>query len=257
MESTIYEKKRVLFFDIETSPLKAWVWRLGEQVVRHDQLVEGHEKYNIICLTWCWNDGEGANVIDWGYEEQDAKRIITKFDELVMEADIVIGKNSDKFDNRHMNWMRMQHKLPPMPDWVNLTDDLEKQMRKHFGGAIPSHSLDYLSKFFGLGGKDHMEFQDWLDIVEKHPTRGLPALQKMCDYGMKDVLDTRKVWELVEAYITPKYKKVSVGSGLGCNVCGHTGLVKNGTKYNYKDGTVYQRWYCKHHGGEAERVRIK
>ena len=47
-------KLKVLVFDIETSPIQAWIWRLGDQVVRHDQLVKDYASVNIMCIGYKW-----------------------------------------------------------------------------------------------------------------------------------------------------------------------------------------------------------
>ena len=48
MTNQLVKTPKILFYDIETSPLKAWVWGLGKQVLRHHQLVDGYKKYGII-----------------------------------------------------------------------------------------------------------------------------------------------------------------------------------------------------------------
>ena len=250
-------KPRILYFDLETTPLQAWVWRMGDQTVRHGQLVTGRDSYDVICVTYCWNDGKPAKAMDWGFEEQNSKQMLADFDKLIIEADVVIGKNSDRFDNKHLNFHRMMNGQSGMPDWTKYTDDLEKQMRKHFGQALPSQSLDYISKILGLGGKIKMEMSDWINIVEKteEENLGKKALAKMVKYGKKDVEDTRTIWEYVEAHITPKYNR-SVNSEHGsCATCGSYDLIKNGIRRQGQ--IIYQTYRCNSHNGYAGRKTIK
>ena len=160
---TTSKHPRILFYDLETKPLQAWVWSTGKQVVRHGQLVNKHSRYGIICVTYCWNDGKPAKSIDWGYEEQNTDKLVEEFDKIIKQADHIIGKNNKRFDDKMLNAARMFAGLPAMPEWVRYTDDLEQQMRKYF--RLPSQSLDYISSQLGLGGKIKMEMQDWIDIV--------------------------------------------------------------------------------------------
>ena len=190
----------VLFYDIETTPLVAYILRLGEQVVGHYLLVKGGEQYHIVCISYAWNDKKPARTIHWGYNEQDSGRVIKEFDEIIKKADVAIGKNSDRFDIKHINAQRFLHNLPPLPQWADATDDVEKQLRKYF--IFPSYSLDYISKELGLGGKVKMEFQDWVDIVEK---RSRASFRKMCSYNRKDVEDTRAIWERIQPHVKPKF----------------------------------------------------
>ena len=235
-------KPRVLFFDIESAPLKAWVWQTGKQYINHKQLVDGHTQYGIICVTYCWNDGRPAQAIDWGFEEQSTKNVIEQFDEVIKQADHLIGKNNNRFDNKMINAARMLNGLPGMPKWVQHTDDLEVHMRKHF--RIPSQSLDYISNQLGLGGKIKMEMQDWIDIVERN-SNGQKALNKMLKYGKKDVVDTRSLWYKLTEHFTPKFDE-----GLGsCKECGSFDRKKAG--FNYTAGGATQRWMCKNCGARV------
>lgn len=241
--------KKILFYDIETTPLKAYVWRLGDQTVRHGQLTHDGMMTDIICIAYCWNDGKPAKVLHWGYHKQDSSKVIEKFDKLIQKADIVIGKNSTKFDNKHINTHRMLNGMPGMPDWTKYTDDLETQMRRTF--ALPSYSLDYFSRLLGIGGKVKMEFSDWIDIVEK---RNKASFDKMLKYNKKDTEDTRYLWEYCEKHFMPKLNHNAGSSDMVCANCGSLNVVKHGTRRSGKN--LYQRYFCNDHGGYAGRKII-
>lgn len=236
-------KPKILFYDLESTPLQAWIWRPGKQFVGHKQLVKGHQRYGIICITYCWNDGKPAQSIDWGFEEQDTKRVVQEFDKIIAQADLTIGKNSDRFDTKMINAARMFADLPGNPSWTKYTDDLEKQMRKYF--KLPSQSLDYISDMLGFGGKIKMEFQDWIDIVEKNSS-GAASLKKMIKYGKKDVEDTRALWFKLSEHFDSKWNQAAFqGDTLSCKHmnCGSLNLIKRGT---YLQGvTRYQEWQCR------------
>lgn len=242
-------KPKILFFDIETTPLLAYVWRLGEQVVRHNQLADQADAYRIICISYAWNDDKPARTIDWGYKTQDSAKVIREFDKLIKQADIAIGKNSDKFDVKHINTQRFLNNLPPLPEWFDYTDDLEKQLRKHF--IFPSMSLDYISEQLGLGGKMKMEFQDWIDIVEQKKEA---SFRKMCEYNRKDVEDTRTLWNRFQSHIKPKLNMANFYGDFRCTNCGSQDLKKDGVRRSGK--TTYQTFFCKSHNGYAGRVVI-
>lgn len=250
MRKDTSQKPKILFYDIETTPLKAWVWSLGKQVVRHGQLDENHNMYDCICITYCWNDGKPAKHLDWGYHKQDSARMFAKFDKLIKKADVVIGKNNARFDNRHLNVHRWLNGQPGMPEWIKWSDDLEKHVRKHF--YLPSYSLDYISDLLGLGGKIKMQFSDWIDIVEK---KNKASFDKMIKYGKKDIEDTRAIWEHCESHFEPRYNAASKAGDLRCKHCGSQNICKNGTRAAGK--SMYQHFYCNDHGGYAGKVLIK
>lgn len=251
-----YDNFKILWYDIESAPLPVYVWQMGKQVVRHNQLIKGKfSRYNIICITYCWNDGGPAKCIDWGYEKQDTASVVRKFDKIVAQADLVVGKNNTKFDNKMINAARMFAGLPGNPTWTKYTDDLETQMRRHF--RLPSQALDYISNELGYGGKIKMDFQDWIDIVEKHPTRGRAALKKMCSYGIKDVEDTRALWDKLSEHFEPKYNMNTVlGAAKGeqlCKNCGssrlaHRGSARHGITCSYQE---YRCLDCNRYAGRA------
>lgn len=194
---------KILFFDIETAPLQAWIWGCGKQYVGHKQLVANHDRYRIICITYCWDDEEPAQFIGWGYEEQDTRHVVEEFDKIASGADIIVGKNSDYFDIPMVNGVRLFEGLPGNPTWALATDDLQKQMKKYF--RVPSQALDYYSKQLGLGGKIKMEMQNWIDIVEQNGYEGKDSYDKMLKYGLKDIEDTRTLWRMLSEHFDSKF----------------------------------------------------
>ena len=248
-ERLTMSKPKILFFDCETTPLLVYVWRLGEQVIRHNQLANSRPYYDIICIGYAWNDDKPAKTLHWDFEKQDSGRVVTEFDKIVKQADIVIGKNSDHFDIRHINAQRFLHNLPALPDWADYTDDLEKQIRKHF--EFPSSSLDYISKQLGFGGKVKMELTDWVNIVEK---RSKKSFEKMLFYNRKDVEDTRAIWNKMQPYIKPKFNQAAFYGDFRCTNCGSQDLKKDGIRW--KGSTCYQTFFCHSHGGYAGRISI-
>lgn len=250
----VLRKPKILFYDIETKPLQAWLWAPGKQYVGHKQLVKEYSRYGIICITYCWNDGQPAKVIDWGYEEQDTAKVVAEFDEIIKQADQTIGKNSDRFDTKVINACRMFAGLPGLPQWTKYTDDLEKQMRRYF--RLPSQSLDYISHQLGLGGKIKMEFQDWIDICEKNED-GKASLAKMIKYGLKDVEDTRFLWNKLEEHFDPRWNQSTFEGGeLICKHadCGSPLLKKDGTRV--AGNTKYQQYTCTICGRYAGRCPL-
>lgn len=234
-----------LFYDSETTPLKAYIWRLGEQVVRHNQLDPKMDNYDIICITYCFNDGKPAKSLSW--LDYTTAEMIAEFDKIIKTADITIGKNNHNFDDKRINTLRMLHDLDPLPEWVGTTDDLERQMRRYF--TFPSHSLDYVSQLLGLGGKIKMEFQDWMDIMDGTDKKRIAALKKMVAYGKKDIEDTRAIWNKMKRHMKPKLNQSAFYGLKCCTKCGSTKISKNGTRVRGK--AIYQTYQCRDHKGFA------
>lgn len=237
------KKPNILFYDIETAPLKAYVWGCGEQVIRHGQLVKGASRFKIISLAYAFNN-EKVKTLHWDFNKQDDTHILTEFTKLTKQADIVIGKNNKKFDDKRIHTGLMFANLESSHDLMFKSEDLEKQMRKYF--SLPSYSLDYISEELGLGGKIKMEFSDWINIVEK---KDIKAFNKMIKYGAKDVDDTRKIWNYCVKYFVPTYNLSAMAGKICCRVCGSKNIVRDGSVT--RGATVYQKYLCKEHGGYA------
>ena len=141
----------------------------------------------------------------------------------------------------------MIHGLPPFPEWSDSKDDLEKQMRRYF--ALPSQSLDYISAQLGYGGKIRMEFQDWIDIMEDTNGRGKKALKKMVKYGLKDIVDTRAVWNRLEKYFKPRFNMATHLNDIVCVHCGSKNITESSSRVAGK--SRYQKYYCRDHKGYA------
>lgn len=269
MTKTIKLPYKLLIYDIETSLLKAFIFRPGEQVIRHTQLDSIFNENEIICIAAKWY-GEKDTFVFQG------NTAIEEFDKLAREADVCLGKNSDRFDVKYINTSRMMQGLRPYPEWMDTSEDLEKQLRKHF--AFPSQSLDYISSIMGFGGKEKMEFRDWVDIsnlglckkvilslskkdndkisyilfkegVDKVISKGEKALKKMIHYNKKDVLDTESVLKKVIPYIKLKH---NASNKKGCILCGSIKLVP--TKIIIAGKTRYQQFDCLVHKGYAGRA---
>lgn len=283
----------ILFFDVETLPLKTFIWQPGTQYVGHKNLLPSHSMWGLICIQYAMNDGP-VKVLRYD-KHGGTVGMIKAFDKLVLKADIVLGKNSDRFDIKMLNSMRALLKIKPIVGWEKYTEDLEKQMRRYF--RLPSQSLDYISKQLGVGGKVSMEMKDWiaisnykeladlkaegvdthaLKIVSRHLFKdtatnvakdGKIALNKMCTYGAKDTEDTRILWNYLKDHFDPKFNH-AVYSKLQkivivkdwkqphhvCKHCQSPNLKFNGDKQ--AGMTMYKMFVCLDHGGYAGRAAI-
>ncbi len=239
----------ILFFDIETTYLLARTWRLGKQVLRHDQLVPGWDKYDVICIAYVFQHEKKAHVLHWDEDTHCSKEMMKEFAKVVQKADIIIGKNSEAFDVKHLNTLMLHHGLPPI-NWPT-RDDLERQIRRYF--YLPSNSLDYLTKFFTGEGKVEMKFQHWIDIQERTQDEE-KSFKRMLRYGKKDALDTKDDWNKVLKHIEPKFNFNGWKGVVCCKRCGSTNLQKNGSQLSGK--TKYQKFMCNDCPGYAGRRPI-
>jgi hypothetical protein len=229
-------KPRILFYDLETAPVKAWIWRTGEQYVNHSMIVEG-ERFEIITIAWKWLGEKKVHCLDWGKDQNSAKMLDIFVKELE-SADVVIGQNNLSFDDKHLNIQRLLHNQAPIA-WPT-SEDMRRQIKRHF--YVTSSSLEYMAKLLTGDGKDKMHFQDWVDIITDNCPK---ALAKMKKYNKRDVVKTEEVWKKIQGHVQPKaHRGIIMGKGRdSCKSCGSSKLQLDGFKYS-ATGKV-QRVRCK------------
>jgi hypothetical protein len=268
---------RILFYDIETCLMPMYAFRLGKQVVRHTQLMKGYfYRPHIITISYMFEGDSSPSVLTWGESEADEKKMVQEFTKIVKSADLTIGKNNMRFDNKHINTQRLIYNLEGYPDWNLGSDDLESQIRRNF--YAPSFSLDYFSELLGYGGKDSMCFGDWVELIEYRMLQlggveskgllelltgkklsevkrdGKKAIKKMAKYNKKDVTDTKNLWDYCSKHFRPKLNRAAFSGEMVCCNCGSADVRKDGTKVS--GGVKYQRWYCRTHNGYAGRSSL-
>lgn len=226
---------KILLWDIETTPVKCWIFRTGKQFINHKSIVEG-ERFEIICIAYKWSNQKKVNCLTWDKNQNSAK-MVQEFVEVLESSDVAIGQNADSFDVKQLNTQRMLHGQPPIA-WPT-TEDTRKQIKRHF--YVTSSSLEYMSKLLTGSGKDRMEFDDWIDIVDKKSSK---ALAKMVKYCKKDVKKLEEVWNRIAPYVTVKASRARI-MGIknpACPKCGSPRVQKRGQRFLMS--STKQRYTC-------------
>lgn len=187
---------KVLVFDIETAPVKAYVWGIWNQNIP-TQMIES----DWFCLTWAakWlfeDKVYSGKLTPKEVKNQDDGRIIKGIWQLLNEADIVIAHNGDKFDIPKLNQRFIIHKLhPPLP---YQSIDTLKHIRRQFG--FISNKLDYVNQVLNLPRKtEHEGFKLW----EKCYNGDQEALNKMEEYNIGDVRILEETYLRIRSWIKP------------------------------------------------------
>lgn len=187
---------KILVLDIETAPIRAYVWGIWQQNVGIDMI-----ESDWFCLTWAakWLfDKKIYSDRLMGDEaiKQDDSRIIKGIWALINEADIVIAHNGEKFDIPKLNSRFIQHRLnPPLP---YQTIDTLKHIRRQFG--FTSNKLDYVNKLLNLERKqDTGGFKLWEGCYKGDDT----CLKKMLAYNITDVKILEETYLRIRSWIKP------------------------------------------------------
>lgn len=218
-------KPKVLFYDIETSYNIAKTWRVGYNInLNHNDII--HERA-IICVSYKWQGEDKVHTLKW--DNGCDKKLVTKFMEVLNEADELVGHNIDRYDTKFLRTRALKHGIATLPKYVSY--DTLKQARKHFN--FNSNKLDYIAKFLGLGGKlKHAGLPMWDDIVlycilnKGKSKKYKKSLSKMIKYCEKDVILTEEVFNKLKAHTDRNtHHGVQMGySKLTCPGCGSNNL---------------------------------
>ena len=193
---------KILYLDIETTPIKAWVWGLWDQNVAINQIIEPTE---MLCFGARWHGKK--NVIFKSVHHDGKKAMLEELHALMEEADVLVGWNSAAFDHKHINREFLENGLRPPSPVKDL--DLMSVVKANF--QFPSNKLDYVAQALGVGAKvKHSGFQLWIDCMEGNDK----AWKEMKKYQLQDVnllvdlYDILLPWFVGKGNVTAKEKQI-------------------------------------------------
>lgn len=238
----------ILLLDIETAPLRAYVWSRWKQNIFLDQSIS-----EWFMLTWSakWLNEEEVfsdKLTPHEVHREDDARISKSLWKLLEEADIVIGHNSKRFDIPKINSRFIINGLPPTSPYKQI--DTMEVAKRQFG--FSSNKLDNLAIQFGFERKLSTGFELWKKCMEGDKA----SLAYMEEYNKYDVVLLEKVYLKLRPYIKGHpnlgvyYYDVEVPQ---CGHCGSASLILNNKYYtNVSEYTTYRCTEC----GAVSRTRV-
>lgn len=220
---------RVLYLDIETSPLLTYSWGLFNQNMGLNQLVEPSR---VLCFAAKWRDEKQTPLYsEW---EHGHDGMIQAAHDLLAEASVVVHYNGAKFDIPTLNGEFAKANMPPPEPSRQL--DLYKVVKSRF--RLTSHKLDFVSKHLGLGGKmQHQGFDLWAGVLAGEAK----VQQTMGRYCQRDTSMLQPLHDRLAPWIVNGPNMRLTDDPDGCPNCGGR-LVKEGFAYT-KLGK-YQQFSC-------------
>jgi len=227
------EGAKILLFDIETSPMEAYIWQLKQQGWIAPAMLK--KPWAILCWSakWLFDDKVMHGIVTpaEAMHREDAS-IINDLWALLDEADIIIAHNGARFDVRRMNARFVLNGLnPPMP--YRVIDTL-RVTRSQFD--LPSYKLDYVNMLFGLdtkkGNEEGMDM--WKKCIGDFGVDAQPkALGDMSLYCDNDVRILEELYVQIRAWIKghPNMGLYVDTDGEKCGNCGSTDLDWRGKYY--------------------------
>jgi DNA polymerase III epsilon subunit-like protein len=239
-------KPNVLFIDIETAPITAYVWGLFDQNVSIDQIVDGGY---VLCVSWKW---QGEKVPRYIRVDGNEKAALKVLHEALDKADYVVHYNGIKFDIPTLHRELLLHGFAP-PSPVREIDLLRVVRRKF---RFSSNKLDYVCQRLGLGNKVHHKGMElWKGCMGNKAA----SWKVMKEYNTQDVVLLEKLYNKLLPWI-PNHPNVTLYTGdvAACPRCGsehysHRGMQHNETRA-YSD---MKKELKKVGGGELENNKLK
>lgn len=247
-ESNIQAK--VLILDIETAPIKAYVWGIWNQNISTNQI-----QSDWFCITWAakwlFEDKVYSGCLTPAeIKKEDDKRMIKGIWELLNKADVVISHNGERFDLPKLNSRFIINGLmPPLP---YQSIDTLKHIRRQFG--FTSNKLDYVNQLLNLPRKVENEGMPlWIKCLHGDKE----ALNTMLEYNIGDVRILEETYLRIRPYVKPH---PNVGLHIldenqhCCPTCGSANLKAEGKGY-HTNANVYEMFRC-NNCGSTGRKRI-
>ncbi len=246
---TVKRKVKVLVFDIETTPLEAYVWQtqVWKARVSDDNVIS---RWYMLSWSGKWlGDSKLISMRLTGDEaiREDDSRIVAGIWGLLDEADIVIAHNGDMFDIPNLNTRFLINGLSPTRPYRTI--DTLKVAQRQFG--FSHNSLNALGRVFGLGEKMETGFDLWRRCKNGDDE----ALRKMEEYNRGDVELLEKVYLKMRPWIKghPNVGVYMESDDKVCTVCGSDDLVPDG--YYTTNSGKYRAYRCNNCGSSYTRDR--
>ena len=230
---------RILLFDLETAPMRAYVWSRWKQNITLEKTIS--ESF-IICWSAKWlyeNKVYSDTCTPEEMLNHDDKRICKSLWRLIDEANIVVAHNGKRADIPWMNSRFVVNGLLPTRPY-QVVDTLEVA-RKNFG--FSSNKLDALAGYFDIEHKIDTDFDLWRGCMDGNKD----SLEYMTMYNQKDVKILEEVYLRLRPWIKGHQSLSVIMEQDVCPCCGsHAHEMVDG--YYYTSVGKYRLYRCKNCG---------
>lgn len=242
----------ILVADIETAPMLAHVWGIWQQNVGMNQIME---EDTILSFAYKYLGDKYTYYTDLRSctEKQLAKNIRDMLD----EADIIVGHNFKRFDDKWCVRQCLKYGLAP-PSPYKIVDTL-LESRKLL--RIPSHRMVEVAKFLKCDAQksSHAKFPGHMLWVECMAGNN-KAWQEMEDYNRQDVVTNEDVYLKLRPYMRnhPNVGVYQDEEETVCPKCGSKHIHFRG--HSYTQTGKFRQFQCQDCGGWGrlrESVRSK
>lgn len=233
---------KILVLDIETKPAKVYVWRMFDENVGVEQVIDPG---GTICVGAKWiGHRETMFFSDW---EHGHKEMLLAVHALIEEADAVVTYNGDRFDFPKLLGEFLLNGIKPPAPITSI--DLIKTVRK-FG--FDMNRLAFIGPLLEIGAKvKHEGFTLWKQVLAGDER----AFKRMKKYCIQDVKLTEALYVRVKPFIRNHPHLGNRTKAQACGACGSSKVHSRG--YRRTKHFLVQRLQCQDCGSWHEGTRKK
>lgn len=232
---------KLLVIDIEWSPAKAYVWRMYDENVSPDQLIDAG---GLLCFCAHFvGDGDYHFYSEW---KDGKKAMAIALRDLLDEADAVITYNGNRYDIPKIRGHLLLEGVKPFAPPTSI--DLIKTV-KSMGFVM--NRLAYIAPLLQIGSKmKHEGFRLWRSVLEGDPK----AQDRMQKYCIQDVKVTTALYKKIKPFIVD-HPHLGKEGGDVCGSCGSDHMQHRG--FRRSKFFKVQRLQCQKCGGWSSGKRTK
>ena len=219
-------KAKVLVFDIETSPIEAYVFGLKDQNIALNQI---KKDWFVMAFAAKWLGDPNSKLL---YLDQRSAKpmendsyLLKAIWSLLDEADIVITQNGKRFDSRRLNARFILNGMNPPSSYSHLdTYQILSKVADFTSDKLDYYTAKLNTKYQKLTHKEFPGMSLWSECLKGN----LDAWKCMQKYNIHDVLSTEELYLNTRAWTPINAPKVfnTLDPNLQCGVCGVFGKVQ-------------------------------
>jgi len=232
-KEVVFKKPKILILDIETAPMLVRSYGLWNQNISTGFIVKD---WYMLSFAAKWAGDKKFYYKDTRDTHEDDSEVAKFAWNLMNQADVIVGHNSDRFDLKKLNTRFLKHGLKPLGK--KRTVDTLKIAKKYF--AVSSNKLDYIAKFLGIEGKRKSPKYSQQEMWNLCCEGVKDAFKENEKYNKQDIVVTENVFDVLKTWDESLNLQAFYGEFV-CT-CGGTKFVKDG--FNRTKNTVKQRYRC-------------
>lgn len=213
---------KVLFIDIETAPIEAFIWKIFDESIGLNQIIKD---WHILSISAKWQHEKEVIYFDQRNEKEitNDKDLCEKVWHLLDKADIVVAHNGDRFDIKKINSRLLENNFNPPSSYRTI--DTLKILKRKFG--FTSNKLEFVASKL-CKNKKHTKrkfsgFHLWDECLKGNKKAWL----EMEKYNKQDVMVLEELYQIINSWDN-KINFSSFNDGINLCSCGSSDFKDNG-----------------------------